>query len=176
MEMLQGVFDNVSTVSSYILVAVLIPTGLYFTISTGVVQVRLLPEMFRTLEEPGGRDSEDNRNIYPFRTLAISATSLVCKASIAGVALAISLGCPGAMFWMWLTAIVGGATAFAESALGQLYKLKDGPNFRGGPAYYIRHGLNMKWLGLIFAVIVAITYGIVFNKIGRASCRERREI
>ena len=67
MEMLQGVFDNVSTVSSYILVAVLIPTGLYFTISTGVVQVRLLPEMFRTLVEPGGRDSEGNRNISPFR-------------------------------------------------------------------------------------------------------------
>src|SRR5699024_2026643 len=66
-EMLQGVFDNVSTVSSYILVAVLIPAGLYFTISTGVVQVRLLPEMFRTLVEPGGRDSEGNRNISPFR-------------------------------------------------------------------------------------------------------------
>src|SRR5699024_3993447 len=82
-----------------------------------------------------------------------------------GVALAISLGGPGAMFWVWLTAIVGGATAFAESALGQLYKLKHGPNFRGGPAYYIRHGLNMKWLGLIFALIVAITYGIVFNTV-----------
>ena len=165
MEMLQSAFDSVSTVSSYILVAVLIPTGLYFTIRTGVVQIRLLPEMLRTLTEPGGRDSEGNRNISPFRAFSISAASRVGTANIAGVALAISLGGPGAMFWMWLTAIVGGATAFAESALGQLYKLKDGPNFRGGPAYYIKHGLNMKWLGLVFAVIVAITYGVVFNSV-----------
>lgn len=86
-------------------------------------------------------------------------------ANTAGVALAISLGGPGAMFWMWLTALVGGAAAFAESALGQLYKLKDGPNFRGGPACHFKQGLNMKGLGLVFAVIVAITYGIAFNSV-----------
>ncbi|SMX93455.1 MULTISPECIES: alanine/glycine:cation symporter family protein [unclassified Brevibacterium] len=165
MEMLQTALDGIDSVSSYVLVAVLIPTGLYFTIRTGVIQVRMLPEMFRTLVEPGGRDSEGNRNISPFRAFSISAASRVGTANIAGVALAISLGGPGAMFWMWVTAIVGGATAFAESALGQVYKMKDGPNFRGGPAYYIRHGMNMKWLGLIFAVIVAITYGIVFNTV-----------
>lgn len=165
MDLLQSAIDGVDTVSSYVLVAVLIPTGLYFTIRTGVVQLRLLPEMFRTLTESGGRDAEGNRNISPFRAFSISAASRVGTANIAGVALAISLGGPGAIFWMWLTAIVGGATAFAESALGQLYKVKDGPAFRGGPAYYIRHGLNMKWLGLIFAVIVAITYGIVFNTV-----------
>lgn len=165
MEMLQTALDGIDSVSSYVLVAVLIPTGLYFTIRTGVIQVRMLPEMFRTLVEPGGRDSEGNRNISPFRAFSISAASRVGTANIAGVALAISLGGPGAMFWMWLTAIVGGATAFAESALGQVYKMKDGANFRGGPAYYIRHGMNMKWLGLIFAVIVAITYGIVFNTV-----------
>lgn len=165
MEMLQTALDGIDSVSAYVLVAVLIPTGLYFTIRTGVIQVRMLPEMFRTLFEPGGRDSEGNRNISPFRAFSISAASRVGTANIAGVALAISLGGPGAMFWMWVTAIVGGATAFAESALGQVYKMKDGPNFRGGPAYYIRHGMNMKWLGLIFAVIVAITYGIVFNTV-----------
>lgn len=165
MEMLQTALNSIDSVSSYVLVAVLIPTGLYFTIRTGAIQVRLLPEMFRTLVEPGGRDSEGNRNISPFRAFSISAASRVGTANIAGVALAISLGGPGAMFWMWLTAIVGGATAFAESALGQVYKMKDGPNFRGGPAYYIRHGLNMKWLGVLFAVIVAITYGIVFNTV-----------
>ena len=165
MEMLQTTLDGIDSVSAYVLVAVLIPTGLYFTIRTGVIQVRMLPEMFRTLVEPGGRDPEGNRNISPFRAFSISAASRVGTANIAGVALAISLGGPGAMFWMWLTAIVGGATAFAESALGQVYKMKDGPNFRGGPAYYIRHGMNMKWLGLVFAVIVAITYGIVFNTV-----------
>ncbi|GAA1554237.1 MULTISPECIES: alanine/glycine:cation symporter family protein [Brevibacterium] len=165
MEMLQTALDGIDSVSSYVLVAVLIPTGLYFTIRTGAIQVRLLPEMFRTLAEPGGRDSEGNRNISPFRAFSISAASRVGTANIAGVALAISLGGPGAMFWMWLTAIVGGATAFAESALGQVYKMKDGPDFRGGPAYYIRHGMNMKWLGVLFAIIVAITYGIVFNTV-----------
>ncbi|MDN5549619.1 MAG: alanine:cation symporter family protein [Brevibacterium sp.] len=165
MEMLQNALNGIDSVSSYVLVAVLIPTGLYFTIRTGVIQVRLLPEMFRTLAEPGGRDSEGNKNISPFRAFSISAASRVGTANIAGVALAISLGGPGAVFWMWLTALVGGATAFAESALGQVYKMKDGPNFRGGPAYYIRHGMNMKWLGLVFAVIVAITYGIVFNTV-----------
>ncbi|MGO2028172.1 MAG: alanine:cation symporter family protein, partial [Brevibacterium aurantiacum] len=165
MEMLQNALNGIDSVSSYVLVAVLIPTGLYFTIRTGVIQVRMLPEMFRTLAEPGGRDSEGNKNISPFRAFSISAASRVGTANIAGVALAISLGGPGAVFWMWLTAVVGGATAFAESALGQVYKMKDGPNFRGGPAYYIRHGMNMKWLGLVFAVIVAITYGIVFNTV-----------
>lgn len=165
MEMLQNALNGIDSVSSYVLVAVLIPTGLYFTIRTGVIQVRMLPEMFRTLVEPGGRDSEGNKNISPFRAFSISAASRVGTANIAGVALAISLGGPGAVFWMWLTAVVGGATAFAESALGQVYKMKDGPNFRGGPAYYIRHGMNMKWLGLVFAVIVAITYGIVFNTV-----------
>ncbi|WP_193080668.1 alanine/glycine:cation symporter family protein [Brevibacterium aurantiacum] len=165
MEMLQSALNGIDSVSSYVLVAVLIPTGLYFTIRTGVIQVRMLPEMFRTLAEPGGRDSEGNKNISPFRAFSISAASRVGTANIAGVALAISLGGPGAVFWMWLTAVVGGATAFAESALGQVYKMKDGPNFRGGPAYYIRHGMNMKWLGLVFAVIVAITYGIVFNTV-----------
>ncbi|MDN5634859.1 MAG: alanine:cation symporter family protein [Brevibacterium sp.] len=165
MEMLQNVFDSVDNVITYVLVAVLIPTGLYFTIRTGAVQLRLLPEMFRTLAEPGGHDAEGNRNISPFRAFSISAASRVGTANIAGVALAISLGGPGAMFWMWLTAIVGGATAFAESALGQLYKVKDGSNFRGGPAYYITRGLKMKWLGAAFAVIVAITYGIVFNTV-----------
>ncbi|TSI15084.1 sodium:alanine symporter family protein [Brevibacterium aurantiacum] len=165
MEMLQSAFDSVSGVITYVLVAVLIPTGLYFTIRTGALQLRLLPEMFRTIVEPGGHDSEGNRNISPFRAFSISAASRVGTANIAGVALAISLGGPGAVFWMWLTAIVGGATAFAESALGQLYKEKDGPNFRGGPAYYINRALNMKRLGLVFAVIVAITYGIVFNSV-----------
>src|SRR5690625_7480150 len=87
--------------------------------------------------------------ISPFRAFSISAASRVGTANIAGVALAISLGGPGAMFWMWLTAIVGGATAFAESVLGLLFKLKDGPSFRGRPAYYIQPRLNTARLGLI---------------------------
>jgi AGCS family alanine or glycine:cation symporter len=165
MDIIQEVLGNTDDVVTSILVFVLIPTGLYFTIRTGAVQLRMLPEMFRTVAEPGGRNSRGERNISPFRAFSISAASRVGTANIAGVALAISTGGPGAMFWMWVTAIVGGATAFAESTLGQLYKVKDGPNFRGGPAYYISRGLKLPWLGLIFAVIVAITYGIVFNTV-----------
>ncbi|SLM88642.1 alanine/glycine:cation symporter family protein [Brevibacterium yomogidense] len=149
----------------YVLVAVLIPVGLYLTIRTGVVQLRLLPEMFRLIREPAGHDADGNKQISPFRAFCISAASRVGTANITGVALAISIGGPGAIFWMWVTAIVGGATAFAESALGQLYKVKDGASFRGGPAYYITHGLKAPVVGALFAVIVAVVYGIVFNTV-----------
>lgn len=149
----------------YVLVAVLIPVGLYLTVRTGVVQLRLLPEMFRLVREPAGHDADGNRQISPFRAFCISAASRVGTANITGVALAISIGGPGAVFWMWVTAVVGGATAFAESALGQLYKVKDGAAFRGGPAYYITKGLKAPAIGALFAVIVAVVYGIVFNTV-----------
>ena len=165
MDVFQNALDSVDNAFGYVLVAVLIPTGLYFTIRSGVVQLRLLPEMFKVLFEPAGHDEDGNRTISPFRAFSISAASRVGTANIAGVALAISTGGPGAMFWMWLTAVVGGATAFAEASLGQLYKVKDGAAFRGGPAYYIKWGLKLPWLGAVFAVIVAVTYGVVFNTV-----------
>ncbi|WAL39367.1 alanine/glycine:cation symporter family protein [Brevibacterium sp. BRM-1] len=165
METLTNLLDGTDKIFTIILVIMLVPIGLYLTIRTGVVQLRMLPEMFRVIVEPAGHDAEGNRNISPFRAFCISAASRVGTANIAGVALAISTGGPGAMFWMWVTAIVGGATAFTESTLGQLYKVKDGPQFRGGPAYYIANGLSLKWLGAVFAVIVAVTYGIVFNTV-----------
>jgi AGCS family alanine or glycine:cation symporter len=121
--------------------------------------------MFRLIREPAGHDADGNKQISPFRAFCISAASRVGTANITGVALAISIGGPGAVFWMWVTAVVGGATAFAESALGQLYKVKDGAAFRGGPAYYITKGLNAPAVGALFAVIVAVVYGIVFNTV-----------
>lgn len=157
--------DSVDGFLGYVLVAVLIPVGLYLTIRTGVVQLRLLPEMFKVIREPAGHDPDGNPTISPFRAFCISAASRVGTANITGVALAISIGGPGAMFWMWVTAVVGGATAFAESALGQLYKVRDGAAFRGGPAYYITKGLNAPAIGALFAVIVAVVYGIVFNTV-----------
>nr|WP_328698724.1 alanine:cation symporter family protein [Brevibacterium rongguiense] len=128
METLTNLLDGTDKIFTIILVIMLVPIGLYLTIRTGVVQLRMLPEMFRVIVEPAGHDAEGNRNISPFRAFCISAASRVGTANIAGVALAISTGGPGAMFWMWVTAIVGGATAFTESTLGQLYKVKDGPS------------------------------------------------
>src|SRR5699024_444866 len=85
--------------------------------------------------------------------------------NVAGVAVAIALGGPGAVFWMWMLALVGGATAFVESTLAQLYKVRGGDSFVGGPAYYIRDGLRLPWLAGIFAVIITLTYGFVFNSV-----------
>lgn len=165
MEAFNELLSTVDGWLGWVLLFALLPLGLYFTVRTGVVQLRLLPEMFRVIKEPAGHDKDGNKNISPFRAFSISAASRVGTANIAGVALAISVGGPGALFWMWVTAIVGGATAFVESTLGQLYKVKDGAAFRGGPAYYIARGLKNPWLGSVFAVIVIVTYGIVFNTV-----------
>ena len=165
MEAFNSFITSVDGFLGYVLVAVLVPVGLYLTIRTGVVQLRLLPEMLRLIREPAGHDADGNKQISPFRAFCISAASRVGTANITGVALAISIGGPGAVFWMWVTAVVGGATAFAESALGQLYKVKAGAAFRGGPAYYITKGLNAPAVGALFAVIVAVVYGIVFNTV-----------
>ncbi|SMY11563.1 alanine/glycine:cation symporter family protein [Brevibacterium jeotgali] len=165
MDPLLDLITSIDSFLGYVLVAVLIPVGLYLTIRTGIVQLRLLPEMFRLIREPAGHDADGKRRISPFRAFCISAASRVGTANITGVALAISIGGPGAIFWMWVTAAIGGATAFAESALGQLYKVKDGASFRGGPAYYITHGLKAPVIGALFAVIVAVVYGIVFNTV-----------
>ena len=142
MEAFNELLSTVGGWLGWLLLFALLPLGLYFTVRTGVVQLRLLPEMFRVIKEPAGRDAEGTKNISPFRAFSISAASRVGTANIAGVALAISVGGPGALFWMWVTAIVGGATAFVESTLGQLYKVKDRATFRGGPAYYIARGLK----------------------------------
>ncbi|MGT0244169.1 alanine:cation symporter family protein [Staphylococcus aureus] len=102
----------------------------------------------------------------PFQAFAISAGSRVGTGNIAGVATAIVLGGPGAVFWMWVIAFIGAASAFIEATLAQVYKVhdKDG-GFRGGPAYYITKGLNQKWLGIVFAILITITFAFVFNTV-----------
>ncbi|XNS27660.1 alanine:cation symporter family protein [Citricoccus nitrophenolicus] len=148
----------------YLVIALLVIAGLYFTIRTFAVQIRFLPEMFRSVvEKPGGDDAE--QGVSAFRAFTVSAASRVGTGNIAGVALAISLGGPGAVFWMWLLALMGGATAFVESSLAQLYKVRGKDGFVGGPAYYIRHALRQPWLATLFAVIITVTYGFVFNAV-----------
>ncbi|MCQ4611048.1 MULTISPECIES: sodium:alanine symporter family protein [Corynebacterium] len=151
----------------------LLAAGVYFGLRTLFVQVRLLPEMFKAVTEtPKGKDrdgrdlDEEYGGISAFKAFTISAASRVGTGNIAGVALAISVGGPGAVFWMWMIAIVGGATAFVESTLAQLWKTKDeSGNYHGGPAYYMTRGLGWRPLAVIFAVALSFTYGFVYNAI-----------
>jgi AGCS family alanine or glycine:cation symporter len=119
--------------------------------------------MIRTVK---GSRSTDREGITPFQALTISLASRVGTGNLAGVAVAIYLGGPGAIFWMWMVALVGMATAYAESTLVQLYKTH-GPAgmYRGGPAFYIAKGLGMPWLGAVFSICLIISFGLVFNAV-----------
>ena len=134
----------------YILVALLTAAGIYFTVVTKGVQFRLLKEGLRTLTEKRASAS----GITSFQALMISTASRVGTGNIIGVATAIAVGGPGAVFWMWLMALLGAASAFCESTLAQIYKVKSGDEFLGGPAYYIQRGLGKKWLGVLYAVLL----------------------
>lgn len=146
----------------YLIIALLVGLGLYFSFRTRFVQVRLLREMFRVITDKPDDLEDGTPGISAFRAFSISAASRVGTGNIAGVAIAISIGGPGAVFWMWVMAIVGGATSFVESTLGQLYKVPDKDSYRGGPAYYMQYGLGKRWMGVIFAVVITVTYGFVF--------------
>lgn len=147
-----------------ILAWVLLAVGIYFGIRTAFVQFRMIPEMFRTVRQKSDPDAPDT-DISPFKAFSISAASRVGTGNIVGVAIAISLGGPGAVFWMWMIALVGGATSFVESTLAQLWKTKDADGFRGGPAYYMTSGLNARWLAVIFGLAITVTYGLVYNAV-----------
>lgn len=147
-----------------IAIIALLAVGLFFTITTRFVQVRLFIQSIR--EMLNGRNTENKNSISPFQAFVIGLASRVGVGNIAGVALAITLGGPGAVFWMWVTAIIGMGSAFAESSLAQLFKIKDANGqYRGGPAYYITQGLKQRWFGLLFALSLILTYGFVFNAV-----------
>lgn len=156
--------DNYWKIIPFLLIA----AGVYFAVRTLVVQIRMIPDMFRAVAEkqdtPESRT--DEQGISAFKAFTISAASRVGTGNVAGVAVAITLGGPGAVFWMWMIALLGGATAFVESTLAQLWKTKtaDG-TYRGGPAYYMTRGMNARWLAVIFGVAITVTYGFVYNSI-----------
>ncbi|UXU54052.1 alanine:cation symporter family protein [Staphylococcus agnetis] len=158
--------EGTDLIWSQYLIGLLLTAGLFFSISSKFVQIRWIPEMFRALtEKPETLDSGE-KGISPFQAFAISAGSRVGTGNIAGVATAIVLGGPGAVFWMWIIAIIGAASAFVEATLAQVYKVPDKEGgFRGGPAYYITKGLNQKWLGIVFAILITITFAFVFNTV-----------
>jgi AGCS family alanine or glycine:cation symporter len=145
---------------------VVVVLGLYFTFRSGVVQFRLIPEMFRTLTNKTPTDGAGRaQSVSAFQAFTISAASRVGVGNIAGVGTAIVVGGPGAVFWMWTMAFIGGASSFVESTLGQLYKTKDQDGFRGGPAYYMQRGLNARWAGILFAIVLIVCFPFAFSSL-----------
>lgn len=138
--------------------------GLVFTVVTGVVQVRMLPAMFRTLLDPPLKDENgEDRSVSTLAAFSISAAGRIGTANIAGVSAAVAMGGAGAVFWMWVIALVGGATAFVESSIAQLYKVREGNAYRGGGAVVYEKALGSRVMGVLFAVMVLICAGISFN-------------
>lgn len=147
---------------SRILIILLIVCGVYFTIRSRFVQFGMFKEMFRVLK---GSNERSKDNISSFQAFCISMAARVGTGNITGIAIAIAIGGPGAVFWMWVIAIIGSASGFIESTLAQIYKVKDKTGFRGGPAYYMEQGLNKRWMGAIFAVLITLSFGLVFNSV-----------
>ncbi|MBM3603970.1 MAG: alanine:cation symporter family protein [Alphaproteobacteria bacterium] len=159
-----AIIDFLNTIFwNYVLVYGLLAVGVYFTARLGLIQFRHFAEMWRCVRGSGATDRD---GISPFQALSVSLASRVGTGNIAGVAVALTLGGPGAIFWMWMVALVGMATAYAESTLAQLYKVHGADGmYRGGPAYYISRGLGLPWLAGLFAVALIIAFGLVFNAV-----------
>ena len=159
----------------YVLIVALIGCGLWFTIKTHFVQFRMVGEMFRLLTDSAvntveeqvkeQKRGETSKHISSFQAFAVSVATRVGTGNLAGVASAIAIGGPGAVFWMWLIALIGSATAFVESTLAQLYKQKHKDSFIGGPAYYIQKGLKQRWMAITFAILITCQFGLSNNSI-----------
>ena len=155
--------NNILWGNGQILIYMLLTAGVWFSVKLGFVQIRHFTHMFSIMK---GSTKSDAAGISSFQALCTSLSARVGTGNLAGVAVAISLGGSGAIFWMWVIAILGMATGFAESVLGQLYKVKDtNGEFRGGPAYYIQQGLNKRWLAVIFSLFLFLGYGFIFSAV-----------
>ncbi|WP_144460081.1 alanine/glycine:cation symporter family protein [Siminovitchia fortis] len=148
-----------SIVWSNALVILIMAVGLFFSFKTKFLQIRHLKEMVNVMLDR----NESKTGVSSYQALLMSIAGRVGIGNIAGVATAIGLGGPGAVFWMWLMAFIGMATSFVESTLGQIYKEKKGDEFRGGPAYYLSKGLGKKWYGSLFAITIAFAYGVLLT-------------
>lgn len=159
----------------YVLIAALVGCGVWFTIKTRFVQFRMVGEMIRLLTDSAvdtvgdqvkNQGAEGKRkHISSFQAFAVSVATRVGTGNLAGVASAIAIGGPGAVFWMWIIALIGSATAFVESTLAQLFKQKHKDSFIGGPAYYIQRGLHQRWMAVTFAVLITLQFGLSNNSV-----------
>lgn len=163
MELLNAAINQINTILwSYVLIIVLVGCGLWFTVSTRFVQIRMLPEMLHLLTEGIGQKTRGNA-ISSFQAFCVSTASRVGVGNIAGVAIAIVTGGPGAVFWMWAIAFIGCATGFIESTLAQIYKLPRGNHtYHGGPAYYIKNALQQPAIAKLFALLISVTFGLIY--------------
>lgn len=150
---------------TYILIALLLGCAVWFSVKTHFVQFRMIKEMVRLLADSAGKGGDKEKHISSFQAFAISIASRVGTGNLAGVATAIAVGGPGAIFWMWVIALFGASSSFVESTLAQLYKIKGKDSFIGGPAYYMRKGLKQPWMGALFAILITITFGFAFNSV-----------
>ena len=170
METLNSIIGQINNILwSYVLIALLILSGLFYTIRTGFAQGRLLGDMVALItgKLSSLRDGEKKvaGQVTGFQAFCIAVASHVGTGNLAGVAIAVAVGGPGALFWMWVIALLGGATSLIENTLAQTYKVKEGNGFRGGPSYYMEKALGQKTLGYIFSVIVIVTFAFVFNTV-----------
>ncbi len=150
---------------TYILVAMLLGCALWFSFKTRFVQFRMISEMVRLLGDSTAKIDGHEKHISSFQAFTISLASRVGTGNLAGVATAITVGGPGAIFWMWVIALLGASSAFVESTLAQLFKVRSKHSYIGGPAYYIEKGLKKRWMGVIFAILITITFGFAFNSV-----------
>ena len=164
MTFLNEILSSINNVMyTYILVILLVGVGIYFTIRTKGVQFRLLGDGIKCMMDKSKEAENGEKKVSSFQALMISTASRVGTGNIAGIATAIAAGGPGAVFWMWVMAIVGGASAFVESTLAQIYKVKVGGQYRGGPSYYMEKALGKRWMGILFSVLLIICFAYGFN-------------
>ena len=159
--------EYINSISNFIwtsiLIYLLLGAGLYFTIRSKFIQFRHFGHMFGVLKNSTRSDSS---GISSFQALCTSLAARVGTGNLTGVAIAITAGGPGAIFWMWVVALLGMATSFIECTLAQLYKTKDDQgNYRGGPSYYMQKGLKQRWMGVLFSIFLIIAFGLVFNAV-----------
>ena len=161
METIVKVLGDINSFAyTYYLVGLLILASVFYSFKLRFVQISMLKEGFRVItEKPDGKSDA----LSSFQALTISVASRVGIGNIAGIAVAVAVGGSGSVFWMWVMAFFGGASAFAESTLAQIYKSHDGDGFKGGPAYYMKKALNQPLLGTIFAITLIFTYAFGFN-------------
>lgn len=164
MQFIQDIIDNIQEfLWTYINIALLVGCALYFTVRSRFVQFRLFGDMLKAMMRPEKNDEEGKKHISSFQAFVVALASRIGTGNLAGVAVAISVGGPGAVFWMWVMALFGAATAFVESTLAQLYKRKGKKSFYGGPAYYMKYGLGKSWMGVVFSLLMILTFGWANN-------------
>jgi AGCS family alanine or glycine:cation symporter len=164
MEQLQTWVDTIQNfLWTYINIILLVGCAVYFTVRTGFVQFRLFGEMVRMMVRPERKEEEGYKHISSFQAFIVALASRIGTGNMAGVATAISVGGPGSIFWMWVMALLGAATAYVESTLAQLYKRRGKTAFFGGPAYYMKYGLGRPGMGVLFSILIILTFGWTNN-------------